>query len=185
VTRPNILFLMTDQQRFDTIAALGNPHIYTPNLDRLVRRGVSFTKAYSSCPVCVPARYNIRTGREMPTLGVYKNGGEDLVEGQCEDMERRCGVFLGRRMGQLGYRTFGIGKFHSRHNDLGYETFLRAEELFGSPEGRALADGGLRRFPFEARPLRRIGQMAADRGAHGFPDHPKDVLDRFASGGGP
>jgi arylsulfatase A-like enzyme len=37
--RPDILFIMTDQQRFDTIAALGNSHIYTPNLDRLVRRG--------------------------------------------------------------------------------------------------------------------------------------------------
>jgi arylsulfatase len=52
--RPNILFVMTDQQRYDTIAALGNPLIWTPNYDRLVRRGVSFTNAYSSCPVCVP-----------------------------------------------------------------------------------------------------------------------------------
>ncbi|MDE0220421.1 MAG: sulfatase-like hydrolase/transferase [Spirochaetaceae bacterium] len=43
--QPNVLFVMTDQQRFDTIAALGNRHIYTPNLDRLVRRGVSFTNA--------------------------------------------------------------------------------------------------------------------------------------------
>ena len=53
---------MTDQQRFDTIAALGNEQIYTPNLDRLVRRGLTFTNAYSTCPVCVPARYTIRTG---------------------------------------------------------------------------------------------------------------------------
>ena len=65
--RPNVLFIMTDQQRFDTIAALGNPHIYTPNFDRLVRRGVTFTNAYSTCPVCVPARYTIRTGCEPPT----------------------------------------------------------------------------------------------------------------------
>ena len=43
--RPNILFLMTDQQRFDTIRSLGNPHIYTPNLDRLVQRGLSFSQA--------------------------------------------------------------------------------------------------------------------------------------------
>lgn len=50
---PNILFVMTDQQRFDTIAALGNGDIHTPNLDRLVRRGVTFTNAYSTCPVCV------------------------------------------------------------------------------------------------------------------------------------
>ena len=141
--RPNILFVMTDQQRFDTIAALGNEIIYTPNLDRLVRRGIAWTNAYSSCPVCVPARYNIRTGCEPPTMGMFRNGlyrGDqwfDLVEGQPADMEDRCGPFLARRMGQLGYRTFGVGKFHSRHDDLGYGTFLRAEENYPTPECRA------------------------------------------------
>jgi choline-sulfatase len=53
--RPNVVFVMTDQQWFDTIAALGNEHIRTPNIDRLVRRGLGFTNAYSTCPVCVPA----------------------------------------------------------------------------------------------------------------------------------
>ena len=53
---PSILFVMTDQQRFDTIAALGHQPALTPNLDRLVRRGVAFTNGYWSCPVCVPAR---------------------------------------------------------------------------------------------------------------------------------
>ena len=57
MAKPNVLFVMCDQLRFDAIAALGNPHIYTPNLDRLVRRGVSFTNTYSTCPVCIPARY--------------------------------------------------------------------------------------------------------------------------------
>src|SRR6516162_6467871 len=50
-SQPDILFIMTDQQRFDTIAALGNSHIYTPNMDRLVRRGISFSNAYATCPV--------------------------------------------------------------------------------------------------------------------------------------
>ena len=61
MSRPNILYIMTDQQRFDTIRALGNPDIYTPNMDRLVRRGLAFSNAYSTCPVCVAARYTIRT----------------------------------------------------------------------------------------------------------------------------
>ena len=69
-TRPNILFVMTDQQRFDTIAALGNTHIHTPNLDRLVKRGLAFTNAYSTCPVCVPARYTVRTGCEPPIINI-------------------------------------------------------------------------------------------------------------------
>ena len=51
MTRPDILFVMTDQQRFyDTIAALGNSHIYTPNLDRLVRRGITFSKCIRNMP---------------------------------------------------------------------------------------------------------------------------------------
>ncbi|MBA3831209.1 MAG: sulfatase-like hydrolase/transferase [Chthoniobacterales bacterium] len=130
--RPNILFIMTDQQRFDTIAALGNPHVYTPNLDRLVRRGLTFSRAYASCPVCVAARYTIRTGCEPPTTRVFSNTRPKPVAGQATQMEERCGPYLGRVMSGLGYRTFGIGKFHTApwDEDLGYETFLRSEETY-------------------------------------------------------
>ncbi len=140
--RPNVLFVMTDQQRFDTIAALGNGHIYTPNMDRLVRRGVSFTNAYSTCPVCVPARLTIRTGCEPPTTGVYNNGLPDLVDGQPKESERRCGDYLARTMGKLGYRTFGIGKFHTHpwDEELGFDVHLHSEELYGSPDQRARDD---------------------------------------------
>ena len=124
------MFIMTDQQRFDTIAALGNPHIYTPNLDRLVSRGLTFSRAYSTCPVCVAARYTIRTGCEPPTTRVFANAQPKPVAGQPLEMEARCGPYLGRVMSGLGYRTFGIGKFHTApwNEDLGYETFLRSEE---------------------------------------------------------
>ena len=74
MSRPNILYIMTDQQRFDTIRALGNPDIYTPNMDRLVQRGLAFSNAYSTCPVCVAARYTIRTGCEPLTTRVLSNG---------------------------------------------------------------------------------------------------------------
>lgn len=123
---------MTDQQRFDTIAALDNAQIYTPNLDRLVRRGVTFSRAYSTCPVCVAARYTIRTGCEPPTTRVFSNLQSNPVTGQPLQMEARCGPYLGRIMSGLGYRTFGIGKFHTApwNEDLGYETFLRSEETY-------------------------------------------------------
>lgn len=141
-SRPNVLLVMTDQQRFDTIAALGNEHIYTPNLDRLVRRGITFTRAYSSCPVCVPARYTVRTGCEPPITGSYDNGPANLVDGQPQSMEDRCGKYLARTMCELGYRTFGIGKFHTHpwDEELGYEVHLHSEELYGSPEQRARDD---------------------------------------------
>ena len=136
--QPNILFVMTDQQRFDTIAALGNRHIYTPNLDRLVRRGLAFTNAYSPCPVCVPARYTIRTGRNSPTIRCFTNGRLKPATGQQETMEGRCGPYLPRTLRDRGYRTFGVGKFHTspRFEDLGYDVHLHSEELYGSVESR-------------------------------------------------
>ena len=137
---PNVLFVMTDQQRADTISALGNDRIHTPNMDRLVRRGAAFTNGYSTCPVCVPARYTIRTGCEPHTTGIYHNGQPDLVPEQAAGMEERCGAYLARTMQRLGYRTFGMGKFHtlSRTEDIGYEVHLRGEEMYGSQKDREL-----------------------------------------------
>jgi len=137
--RPNVLFVMTDQQRFDTIAALGNEHIYTPNLDRLVQRGLSFANAYSTCPVCVPARYTARTGCQESTLRIFTNARAKPVHGQADTIEGRCGPYLAKTMRALGYRTFGIGKFHSQpwDEDLGYDVYLQSQELYGSPEQRA------------------------------------------------
>ena len=120
--QPNVLFVMTDQQRFDTIAALGHSHVSTPNHDRLVERGVSFTNAYSPAPVCVPARHTVRTGCDPITTG-YLGNDNDSSAAYLED---RCGPFLARRMGELGYRTFGVGKFHAHPGDidLGYDERL-------------------------------------------------------------
>ncbi len=125
--KPNILCIMTDQMRFDAIAELGNPDIYTPNLDRLVRRGAVMSRAYSNCPVCVPARYAIRTGSSPLRSGSFQNEpaiGKGL-------MEERCGEFLAKAMRRRGYRTFGIGKFHamSPDTDIGYDVRLHCEDL--------------------------------------------------------
>ena len=141
--RPNVLFIMADQLRFDTISALGNDLIYTPNLDRLVERGVSFTNAYSTCPVCVPARYTVRTGCEPPTTAIFSNRQAQPTEKQADTILGRCGPYLAQQMHELGYRTFGVGKFHSRpwDEDLGYEVQLHSEELYrpGQREGDSYA----------------------------------------------
>lgn len=136
--QPNVLFVMTDNQRADTIAALGNEHIYTPNLDRLVRRGLSFDRAYTPCPICTPARYVIRTGCLPPTTRCFTNALPRPRSDQPQKMEDRCGEFLARRMGRLGYRTFGIGKFHPmpHDEDLGFEYYRPTGELYADPERR-------------------------------------------------
>ncbi|HCK08389.1 MAG: choline-sulfatase [Gemmatimonadetes bacterium] len=140
--KPNVLFVMTDQQRWDTIAALGNGHIYTPNMDRLVRRGVSFNWGYSSCPVCVAARYTVRTGCEPLKTRRFSNGRVPPIAGQSEEMTDRCGPYIAQTMRSHGYRTFGIGKFHTGpwNEDIGYDVHLHSEEMYRTPEQRA-ADG--------------------------------------------
>ena len=70
---PNILLLMTDQQRFDTVAALGNPIIQTPALDRLVAEGTSFTSAYCPSPVCVASRCSFLLGQWPHQTGCITN----------------------------------------------------------------------------------------------------------------
>ena len=67
--KPNILFIFTDDQRADTVAALDNPVIKTPNIDRLVHRGLSFTRAYMqggfNGATCVPSRAMLLSGRSL------------------------------------------------------------------------------------------------------------------------
>lgn len=56
MARPNILFIMTDQQRFDHLGVAGLTGVATPNLDRLGREGVHLTRAYCPSPICTPTR---------------------------------------------------------------------------------------------------------------------------------
>ena len=67
--KPNILWLCADQQRYNTIGALGNPYIDTRNLDKLCENGVAFTHAYCQNPVCTPSLFRITppSSRAVPT----------------------------------------------------------------------------------------------------------------------
>ena len=137
--RPNVLFVMCDQLRADAIAALGNKQVYSPNIDRLVSRGVTFTNAYSACPVCVPARYTVRTGCEPPATGIFSNWVDSaLYSDESAGIEARCGKYLARTMTERGYRTFVIGKSHTAptYEDIGFEVHLHSEELYATPEDR-------------------------------------------------
>lgn len=104
MTKPNILLITTDQQRFDTINAAGNPLILTPNLNFLCDRGIRFTRAYSDCPLCMPARATILTGRTG-----YTNGLTNNVEG-IDPIDRRTSV--AGLLTDVGYQTRLVGKTH-------------------------------------------------------------------------
>jgi len=99
--RTNILLLFTDQQRADTIAALGNPIIRTPALDRLAREGLAFTRCYTPSPVCVSARSALVTGLPPHVTGCVDN----------QPMPQDRPSFI-ERLRDLGYHTHGVGKMH-------------------------------------------------------------------------
>ena len=103
-TRPNFLVITTDQQHFNAISAAGNEYINTPGLDRLCKRGYRFTNAYTTNPVCGPARSSILTGRMPYETGVYNNG-----------FNIRKGIpNIGQWFRKNGYETVYAGKWHLR-----------------------------------------------------------------------
>ena len=71
---PNILWICTDQQRYDTINALGYDHVDTPHVDRLVSEGVAFTHAYCQAPICTPSRASFLTGQYASAVHINGNG---------------------------------------------------------------------------------------------------------------
>lgn len=122
---PNILWICTDQQRFDTIHALGNPHINTPNIDRLVGNGVSFSNAYCQNPVCSPSRASFLTGRYPRTTRLRQNGAkipedEILITKILRDHGYVCGLsgklHLAPCQGRVEERIDdGYAEFHWSH----------------------------------------------------------------------
>jgi len=102
-SRPNILWICTDQQRYDTIGALGNPHIRTPNLDRLVAEGVAFTNAYCQSPICTPSRASFLAGRYPSAARVNRNGAATPPT----DVP-----LVTRLLADAGYDCGLAGKFH-------------------------------------------------------------------------
>jgi len=121
--RPNILMIMTDQQRRDTLGAYGCKWIPTPNLDRLAASGTTFTAATVDNPICTPSRASIFTGKTVPDHSVYRvhdNLPEDEV------------LFTERLRLEAGYRTALFGKLHvssrileekQRHPNDGFEIY--------------------------------------------------------------
>ena len=102
--RPNIVLVMTDQQRFDTLGVNGNPLIRTPHLDNFARAGVRFSRSYCTTPICVTSRIGLHTGRYARAHGCYNN--DRLLP------EREVDFTLPALLRKAGYRTALIGKNH-------------------------------------------------------------------------
>ena len=143
--RPNILWICTDQQRWDTIRSLGNGYIRTPNLDRLAARGVVFDNAFCQSPICTPSRASFLTGMYPSTVHNTMNGNEiwddaaPLVTKTLADAVYDCALagkfHLSGAQGRIeprvddGYRVFDWS--HHPHDDWpeghAYAEWLRSE----------------------------------------------------------
>ncbi len=100
--RPNILFVFSDQQRWDTCGCYGQPLDTTPNLDRMAREGVRLDKAFTCQPVCGPARACLQTGQYPTEIGCHTNHRRLPAGGRT----------LAHDLSEAGYDTGYIGKWH-------------------------------------------------------------------------
>lgn len=127
--RPNIILIMTDQQRYDTIRALGFPYVDTPHLDRLAREGTVFTNTFVTAASCAPARASLFTGYYPHTTGVYKNA----------DVWRHSWV---EDLAAAGYHCVNVGKMHTYpfETPLGFHERFVVENKDRYLEGRYFFD---------------------------------------------
>ena len=110
MSQPNILLIITDQQRFDSLGCYGFEAAHTPNLDRLANQGLLFEHCYVNNPICTPSRASLMTGQHLPGHGVYQ-----LYDNLSDDQ-----VLFTEYLQQLGYHTALFGKLHvcSRYTEV-------------------------------------------------------------------
>ena len=101
MTKPNILLIITDQQRSDTLGFTGQTPCRTPTIDRLAAEGVSFDRAITTCPLCAPARASIFTGQYAHQVDMLRNDTALHAPPHLTDRLRAC-----------GYHTAYAGKWH-------------------------------------------------------------------------
>ena len=120
--RPNFIFFMTDQQRYDSLGCYGVTGVHTPNLDRLAREGLLYRRCYVNNPLCLPSRASIWTGKHLPGHQAFNNH-DNLPPDE---------VLFSERLQDAGYDTAMIGKLHVtqanwearyRHNHDGFRVY--------------------------------------------------------------
>lgn len=124
--RPNVIVVFTDQQRWDTTGAGGNPLDLTPTFDRVARAGTHAVQAFTPQPVCAPARAALQTGQYPTTTGCFRNGIPLPEDSRT----------LAHHFADAGYATGYIGKWHLADTEPvppeqrgGYQSWLGANIL--------------------------------------------------------
>jgi arylsulfatase A-like enzyme len=116
MSMPNFIMIMIDDMGWRDLGCYGSTFYETPNIDRLAARGVRFTDAYASCPVCSPSRASLHTGRYPARVGLTDFiGGHSRGKLISADYTRYLPLeeySLARALGTAGYQTWHVGKWH-------------------------------------------------------------------------
>lgn len=119
--RPNVLLVIADQWAGSRMGCAGHPVIQTPTLDQMAKNGINFTRAYSECPICIPARRSLHTGTTTRTHGdrVFRKSGR---------MPKL--PTLAQTFRDAGYQAFCVGKLHvfPERDRIGYDDVILSEE---------------------------------------------------------
>jgi arylsulfatase A-like enzyme len=159
--RPNILFVMTDDQRYDAMSCAGNPFLKTPNMDRLASEGVRFRQAFATDALCSPSRATIVTGLYSHAHGVTTN------EGSHQKL-RPDQVTFPMLLQQAGYYTALLGKWHIASPPPGYHhsCILPGQGVYHDPV--MIANGGRAQF------RGYVDDVIADQTIETLKSRPKD-----------
>ncbi len=117
LSKPNVIFILTDDQGSMDVGAYGTKDIQTPNIDRIAKKGVRFTQFYANAPICSPSRAAILTGKSPINAGVP--GNVSSTPNQQKGMPA-AEITIAEKLKQSGYKTAAIGKWH-----LGYTPQLQ------------------------------------------------------------
>ena len=173
--KPNLLFIMTDQQRWDALSIAGNGVLETGNLDRLAKQGAYFTNAYTPCAVCGPARSSVLTGHTVENTGMKTNAKAYYVKEEgLMTMPTFDEILAG-----VGYHCEYYGKWHSQssHTDI-YKNPVKAAK-----NGKSIFAHGGQKYVWhdyieEKEPVRALKAGEFYDGMSGRP-YKTDPMDRY------
>ena len=121
-THPNIVFIMTDDQRQDAMSAYGNRILKTPNMDRIANEGIRFTEMFVTNSLCAPSRVSFLTGLYSHAHGVVTNGdGPQFYNGPGIRADQRTFV---EHLREAGYYTGLVGKWHLKSMPTGFDEWV-------------------------------------------------------------